>query len=532
MANGSSKGKSQTPEIVSVTAGQLEALLLELRTHLPLKLYERVEALLRTLQWVMEKIEKAQTTIGRLHRLIFGALTEKLGEIFSKPPVSDPPVKKKRAKGRSHGRNGAGQYAGARPVAVSHPTLRAGDPCPHCLGKGKLGPQEPTRLVRITAQPILTATVFSLQKFRCHLCGQLFTAPVPPEAGPAKYAPNVGLMLGFLRFGAGLPHYRMEKIQRDFGVPMPQSTQWELMAEAARDLEPVGEELLTVAASGELLHNDDTPMRVQSLKKEKAAAHSERTGIFTTNLISQVGPHQIALFLTGGRHAGENLDLVLKARAAELAKPLHMCDALPCNLSKEFEVLLCHCLPHGRRKFVEVAESFPAECRKVLESLAQVFKQDAEAREQKLEGEQRLRFHQEHSQPVMTGLREWMREQMDQKKVEPNSGLGEAIAYMLKHWEPLTLFLRHPGAPLSNNICERALKMAITHRKNSLGYKTANGARIGDLFMSLIHTCRLNEANPFEYLTTLQRQAEAVKARPGQWLPWNFRQTLASRPVG
>jgi transposase len=62
---------------------------------------------------------------------------------------------------------------------------------------------------------------------------------------------------------------------------------------------------------------------------------------------------------------------------------------------------------------------------------------------------------------------------------------------MLKHWEKLTLFLRHPGPPLDNNICERALKKAILHRKNALFYKTVNGAHVGDVFMSLIYTCEL-----------------------------------------
>jgi hypothetical protein len=209
-----------------------------------------------------------------------------------------------------------------------------------------------------------------------------------------------------------------------------------------------------------------------------------------------------------------------------------MCDALSRNRSKEFDVLLSHCLPHGRRNFVDVAENFPTECQKVLESLAQVFRNDGQAKQLNLGPEPRLRFHQEHSQPVMEALQAWMKEQMEQKKVEPNSGLGEAIAYMLNHWEPLTLFLRHPGAPLSNNICERALKMAILHRKNSLGYKTQNGARVGDLFMSLIHTCRLNGVNPFDYLTTLQRHASGVKTNPGQWLPWNYNQTITSPSTG
>jgi transposase len=117
--------------------------------------------------------------------------------------------------------------------------------------------------------------------------------------------------------------------------------------------------------------------------------------------------------------------------------------------------------------------------------------------------------------------------------VEPNSGLGAAITYLLKHWTRLTLFLRQAGAPLDNNVCERALKKAILHRKNSLFYKTQNGADVGDLFMSLIHTCELNGANPFDYLTELPRHAEELTRNPAAWMPWNYRDTLArlTRPV-
>lgn len=111
--------------------------------------------------------------------------------------------------------------------------------------------------------------------------------------------------------------------------------------------------------------------------------------------------------------------------------------------------------------------------------------------------------------------------------VEPNSSLGEAIAYLLNHWEPLTLFLREPGAPLDNNITERALKPAIRHRKNALFYKTLNGAHVGEVFISLIHTCQLNGADPFDYLTELQRHSGELVRDPEKWMPWNCRQTLA-----
>jgi len=183
---------------------------------------------------------------------------------------------------------------------------------------------------------------------------------------------------------------------------------------------------------------------------------------------------------------------------------------------------------------VEVIENFPQPCQHVLEQLGKIYGHDAKARQQGMTPEERLRYHQQESGPVMNELRAWLTAQFAERKVEPNSGLGMATRYLLKHWERLTLFLREPGAPLDNNVCERALKKAILHRKNSLFYKTANGARVGDLFMSLIHTCELNGVNPFDYLIELQKHVEELAKKPAAWMPWNYQETLqqmgASQP--
>jgi hypothetical protein len=168
----------------------------------------------------------------------------------------------------------------------------------------------------------------------------------------------------------------------------------------------------------------------------------------------------------------------------------------------------------------------------VLESLGEVYGYEAQAEQLGLSPDQRLRFHQQHSAPVMEKLYAWLTVQFTEKKVEPNSGLGTAIAYVLRHWDRLTLFLRQAGAPLDSNLVERALKKAILHRKNALFYKTANGAEVGDLFMSLIHTCELCGTNPFDYLIELQRHAQELQAGPAEWMPWNYRETLARAGVG
>jgi len=240
------------------------------------------------------------------------------------------------------------------------------------------------------------------------------------------------------------------------------------------------------------------------------------------------GGWKIALYFTGWKHAGENLADVLKQRARKSEAPIQMCDALARNSPKLVETLLANCLAHGRRQFTEVADSFPDECRYVLESLGAVYGFDAEAKERGLTAEERLTFHQTHSAPVMEDLHQWMEAQFAEHKTEPNSGLGKAISYLLRHWVKLTLFLRQAGAPLDNNVVERALKKAILHRKNALFYRTMNGARVGDLFMSLIHTCELNRVNPFDYLTALLRHPAEVAVRPAEWMPWNYRRDAAA----
>jgi transposase len=525
------------PQFDSLDAAQIPALLEELRIRLPDELYQLASRLLLTLQWLMEIIEQQKTSIRRLRRIIFGPKTEStsklLGQAGSKDPKKSGAKEKQKSKG--HGRLKALAYTGAKVVPVSHPTLCAGALCLECL-RGKLRLLAPVRLIRIAAQPAFSAVMYELQRLRCLLCGKVFTAPAPPEAAGDKYSPSVGIMLAIERYGAGKPMYRTAKWQLLFGVPMPAATQWELIDAASKAPLAVYQALIPAAGQAEIFHDDDTRMFIEELARQRAHADATdegskpgRTGCFTTGIIAKGPGWQIALFMTGARYAGENLDLVLKHRAAELKKPLLMCDGLSHNESKEFETILCNCLSHGRRNFTDIIEDFPEECRFVIESMRAVYKVDAHAREHKLSDTQRLALHQEHSQPVMDALKDWMDQQIDHKRVEPNSGLGEAIAYMRKRWETLTRFLSVPGAPLDNNNLERALKMAILHRKNSMRYKTLHGAEVGDAFMSLIHTCDLNDKNPFTYLMALSENAAAVIQAPEKWFPWNYEQTLTAQ---
>jgi len=384
--------------------------------------------------------------------------------------------------------------------------------------------------LRISGSPPISATVWTLQKLRCDTCGAVFTAPAPSEAGTTKYDESVGVTVAVLRYGSGMPHYRLARLQQSLGVPLPESTQWELLVPLFQLALPVFEELVRQGAQSPVFYNDDTSMRILELRRPgsptAAQIDPERKGTFTTGIVASVGDHLVALFLTGWRHAGENLAQVLQHRPPSLPPPIQMCDALSrntCgNTCGEFDSVLANCLAHSRREFVAQATSFPEPVRFVLEQIREVYRADAQTKQLGLSAQERLLHHQTHSKPVMDKLHQWVSQQLEQKQVEPNSGLGQAMGYLLRHWEPLTLFLRQAGAPLDNNICERALKLAILHRKNSLSYKTLNGAQTGDLFMSLIHTCRLNGVSPYDYLLAIAKHPEQVKAQPQQWLPWNY----------
>jgi transposase len=477
-----------------------------------------------------EDYQKLKDTLHLLAGLLPSSRsTEKTSAVLAEADTSVPVAASTPEKPSppGHGRNGAAAFTGAQKVVIAHADLQSGQGCPACE-RGKVYHQkEPKPLVRLVGQAPLAATVYELERLRCNACGQVFTATEPEGVGAEQYDETTGAMIAQLKYGSGVPFYRLEKLQASLGIPLPASTQWEIAEESAALLQPAWAELIRQAAQGEVVYNDDTRMRLLHLAREPS---DTRTGVFTSGIVSTRAGQQIALYFTGRQHAGENLADVLRERAAELPPPVQMCDALSRNmpkLSSGVEILLANCLAHGRRQFVDLVPNFPSECRFVLEQLGRVYGYEAQAREQKLTAAERLLFHQQHSAPVLEELHRWLETQLAQKKTEPNSSLGQAITYLLRHWHGLTAFLREKNAPLDNNLCERALKRAVLHRKNALFYRTLHGAEVGDLFMSLIHTCELNQVNSFDYLTELQRHAQDLAAEPARWMPWNYRDTLA-----
>ena len=390
--------KPPSPEGLSridVSTAELEALLEQARPSLGEDGYQKLRAAIRTLGYVTELLEKQETTLQNLRELLCPASTEKTEKVLKQAGMDAGEKKTKTTAGNSrkkpgHGRNAAADYRGANKIAVPHGSLKTGDPCPdaHCSGKVYVQ-RDPGVLVRIKGQAPLAATVYELEKLRCNLCGTIYTAEAPPEAGKKKYDETAVSMIAVLRYGSGVPWNRTEGLEANLGIPLPAATQCEIAANTAGPLQPALDELKRQAAQREVVHNDDTSMRVLSLDRDADIA-PERTGVFTSGLVWISRGHRIALFFTGCKHAGENLADVLRQRSPDLPRAIQMCDALSRNepnVPEPLIPLLGNCNAHSRRHFVKVTANFPEECRFVLETLREIYGYDAQARKRGLSAE-------------------------------------------------------------------------------------------------------------------------------------------------
>jgi transposase len=501
--------------------------------------------------WLLFALREAKLSLKRLKTLVFG----------EKPKKREPPSSGGRPSGGSgggsgvqpgaaqggqesapgvpsagkarpggHGRQGADVYRVAPTVECRHEELAVGERCPAC-GRGWLYRLPPGVEMRLDGNALVSAVRYELEKLRCSACGQIFTAPVPAEAGAEKYSARARAVLALARYYLGVPWYRLESFQALVGVPVPDATQWDQVELVGDCAHPIFKSLEQMAAQGEVIYQDDTPGRILTLIEEnreaavQAKATGEapaRTGMQTTALIVQVGERRICLYYMGRQHAGENLEALLAKREPQRGKPLVMSDALRSNNAEETSLIRCHCLAHGRRKFSELDEVFPVESAVVVDALKAVYEHEEEARDKQLSAQERLAYHQTYSGPILTTLKTWLEQQTDERLVEPNSSLGKAITYLLEHWETLTRFVTVPGAPLDNNTAERALKLCIRQRKNSLFYATEHSAYIASLLTSVIATCLQAGVNALEYLVAVQEHRQEVFANPGAWLPWNY----------
>tara|TARA_B100000519_G_C14243574_1_gene438569 strand:+ start:112 stop:1746 length:1635 start_codon:yes stop_codon:yes gene_type:complete len=513
-------------------------------TNLPEAVKVFVIGCINLATWLPKGLMEHRITITNLKRLIFGKGDKKQKNNHQpKTPDENPKPKNNKSgdnttddtndnkKLKGHGRLAHSVYENANEHHIELDGLKSGELCPLQCG-GKLYQLAPGIIVNIKGQNLGLVNKYWLEKLRCGLCGEIFTAQKPDNVSKDKYQPSFKAMLALQKYHMAMPFHRQAHFQSLLGFPLPSSTQWQLMEELGSCVLSIFPFIEKMAANGHLVQNDDTFLRiVDVIRHNRQNPDEKRTGMFTTGILSHNGAYKIALFYNSKRHSGENMERLLDKRDRHQGTVIQMCDALSHNRPANHQTIECHCLSHGFRKFEELEPFYPESCQTIMAYLAIPFEIDRQSKALVHDEHQRLSYHQQHSQTAMTKAKAYMEELLSSKQVEPNESLGKAINYMLKHWEKLTRFLQVPGALIHNNDTERALKIAIRGRNTWLFYKTEYGAMIGGIITSIIHTCELNGINPYDYLIALQDYKDRIVKEPAAWLPWNYQQTKLSLDV-
>lgn len=533
MAKKSKGCKTRLPKVTKLSQEQMDNFLSAImNSNIDEENAEFAKMLIHGNAWMARQLELGQLSIAKLRKLFQIQGSEKSQ---NRKPKNDPSAFSNRVSSsatdntKGHGRNSADAYRGAAIVEVEHSELNPGDTCPAENCDGRLYElSEPGVLVRVTGAPLAQATRYNLQKLRCAICEVIYTAELPSGVSTKKYDANFIAMLMINKYFMSVPLYRQDRLQNHLGIPLPASTQWDLMFAHKAMLEALYKALYQDAANGTALCFDDTSAKVMSEIKAKRAAlkgSKNQHTCFTTSIVSLHEQHRTYIYITDNRTAGACIADIMAIRDASLEPPIMMCDALPANIPQgisEDLYVLCFCLVHARRQFYELPKGYDDLSDKVIGLIGSIY--DNEAHTKGFSNEKRLAYHKEKSTPIMEELKAYLDEQS--LEFEPNSAPGKAIDYILKRWTQLSQFLRYTQAPLDTNIVERALKLIIQVRKSSMFYKSLNSAAFASYVQSAIYSAAQNAENPCEYISALINNEDAVIKKPHAWLPWCYKETI------
>jgi hypothetical protein len=309
--------KTKEMERIELTPERVHRLLERAKAVLEEEDYRDLENLVKSFAYLTQLLEDKRMTVSRLRKLLFGFKSEKLknvlenlnqpsqGEVTEgvtdeeKKPAAGEETKtshgedgggapaarsaapapggeeggekssEEKEKRKGHGRAGADAYEGAERISIKHPSLKPGDPCPVEGCNGRVYLFVPQKLVRIAGQAPVAATVSEIERLRCNLCLQVFSAPLPADTEFEKYNATAASMIALLRYGTGVPFNRLEGLQKSFGIPLPASTQWDIVNRASKKIAPAFAALIEEAAQGDVFYNDDTPMKILELMKKR-----------------------------------------------------------------------------------------------------------------------------------------------------------------------------------------------------------------------------------------------------------------------
>lgn len=436
-----------------------------------------------------------------------------------------------------HGRRGWDDFTEFPVLYHAHTALTVGCECPQCQ-RGRLYPFEPARFASITGNAPLQGWRHEAEQLQCNLCKIVFRAPLDERfeqdgvSGKRLYSYSAASVICIYKYFGGLPWFRQETLQTALGVNVPDSTMSDLTERVVNAAIHVVRYLRTSARDAVRLLGDDTGAQILELKSVMRAERRtgklvERTGCHVSCVIAITSEgHRIVIYRVGIQHTGELLDEILEGRDPQLPVPLVMGDCHACNTVTVCRVIYGGCNAHAVRRFKAVKDRYPDEAGYALERYERIFDHEDHCKRVGLDDDQRLAYHRAHSKPLFDEICEHGEMLLEEKKIEPNSDIGEAYGYMINNRVRLSAFLRHAGMELHNNEPERTLRLPVRLRDNAPFFKNPIGAAWAETVWTLGDTALACGVNLFDYFNALLRYENDVQRNPHLWVPWAFRERL------
>jgi hypothetical protein len=438
-----------------------------------------------------------------------------------------------------HGRRGWDDFIEFPVLYHAHTALTVGCECSQCH-RGRLYPFEPARFASITGNAPLQGWRHEAEQLQCNLCKTVFRAPLDERfeqdgvSGKRLYSYSAASVICIYKYFGGLPWFRQETLQTALGVNVPDSTMSDLTERVVNAAIHVGRYLCTSARDAVRLLGDDTGAQILELKsviraERRTGKLVKRTGCHVSCVIAITSEgHRIVIYRVGIQHTGELLDEILEGRDPQLPVPLVMGDCHACNTVTVCRVIYGGCNAHAVRRFKAVKDRYPEEAGYALERYERIFDHEDHCKRVGLDDEQRLAYHRERSKPLFDEICEHGEMLFKEKKIEPNSDIGEAYGYVSNNRVRLSAFLRHPGMDLHNNESERTLRLPVRLRDNIPFFKNAIGAKWAEAIWTVGDTALACGKNLLDYFNALQANEEDVRRNPQLWVPWAFRERLRS----
>lgn len=422
-----------------------------------------------------------------------------------------------------------------------HETLKAGDLCPECLIGRVYSFREKVIPILIGRSP-LAFEEHRLQVLRCNACNATFDPKLPDEIPKTGHSmPSAQAALILMHYQIGVPFASISSLQETFNQKVSPSQLWEIIESAIDPLKSIYNELKKLAANSEKFFTDDTSARILSHypenvknreKKRRKKDPDDRVATYTSVIIGCTSEEdEIYLYFHGRKYAGENLADLLKYRDRSLGPPIQMKDAATTNIPTNEKVAESKCNAHAIRKFKDIQQLYPKECREILKNYGIVAKNEKMLREKGVSDAKRLAYHKQHSLCLMEGIKKYVEKLISDRRVEPNSSFGGAIYYFCSHYKELIAFCHIEGAYFDNNIAERALKMVIRLRKTSMFYKTEHGAEVAGILHSVIYTAQEAGINVLTYLRAILENPDEARKNPEAFLPWTFQSHIEAEKL-